>query len=752
MLLNKNDTFVPHLIISYTKRRDNYDGVYITGYDDIKYKITGEDKNGIIEIMFKNEFILPDYFIDFLSSGVKSITLQNETDNLIILNTSCINSESGIDNCNVYGKFKFKENCICSENTGNIHIYGPNCIFEDTAFEKDVTNIYYYDKITQIKIKLIYTNVAYAHPHILYDLMKYNNVEEGDVKAQKYHILDNTKLYISSPTGYISKDPSVDLGNNNYIYSINNYMYEGNYITEYVCDNNITHLRNGITLRQNTTVYFPDTVTDISNNTFQHNRNLKKVVIFGNCELSYLDGFDDCGLENIEIYSDRIIDIKHDCFSWCIKLLSFIIPESVIYIGRQAFQNIRVKSLYIPKNVSSIGDNVIVRSINLETIIVDENNSKYDSRNNCNAIIDNNRLIQGCKNTIIPTDIDSIASYAFYDMDLKEIIIPNNIVYLGSYVFKYNPIDNIIIPESIIYIGTGCFSGTNISNNENNWINGILYISNCIVSVKDGISGEITILDNTRLICYIAFSNRGDLTKINIPNSLEYINDHAFSNMGDLTIEYDGTEEEWNNIIKGSDWDRDTNITYIFKQVPPNNEIWYTSTDGNIIDVDTTYINNNLLSNTYEDKGKLVFEKDVNNILSLFEDKTQLTEVWLPNIKIIDSISTFKNCNNLIKINNSEMLPVSESTCANCINLKEFIINSDWVGDFAFDGCVNLQYIKIPKTVTRIEVYSLRNCTSLESIDYEGTIEEWNNIDISSNWYYGSAITTIHCTDGDIQL
>ena len=262
---------------------------------------------------------------------------------------------------------------------------------------------------------------------------------------------------------------------------------------------------------------------------------------------------------------NNITDIYSTCFYNCTQLTKFIIPESVINIYGESFYNTKIKYLYIPKNVSIIDGSISSRSKNMETIIVDENNLKYDSRNNCNAIIYNQTLIQGCKNTIIPNNIKTINKYSFNSVDLKEIIIPNNIINLGEYAFYNNPIDNIVIPENVINIGTDCFDNTNIYNNENNWINGILYISNYIVSVKQNIGGEITILDNTRLICQYAFNRLSNITKINIPISLKYINSGAFNYIGDLTIEYDGTEEEWNSIVKENYWNTGTNITYIFK-------------------------------------------------------------------------------------------------------------------------------------------------------------------------------------------
>lgn len=572
MLLNKNDTFVTHLRISYNTLYYNYDDVYISNDDNIKYKITGEDNNGVIQIMFKNEFILPDYFIEFFDN-IENIVVQNETDNLITLNYHFITTDSSINNCEVFGKFEFKEECINSESTGCINIYGPNCIFEDNAFIKDVYNLYYYDNLTPITIiKVGYINV-YTHPHVLYDLMKYNNVEEGDVKAQKYHILDNTKLYISSPTGYISKDPSVDLGNNNYIQSVNNYMYNGNYITEYGCNNNIALLRKGITLPTDATVYFPDTVTNIDYNTFEDESNLKKVVIFGRCKLTYLDGFYSSGLENIEIYSDKITDIEVSCF---------------------------------------------------------ENSS------------------------------------------LNIINIPKSIKHIKSCAFHH------------------------FANNSN---------SNFIINYK-------------------------------------------------------GTIEDWNDINLADDWYGDTKdiivncIDGTFAINPYELcRIYYKSTDYNIIDVNTQYINNELLSNTYEDKGVLVFKNAIDDINELFNDKTQLTDVWLPNYNILTTVNAFNGCIELVTVDNSKQLKyIEENTFNGCINLEVIKIDSDFILDNAFANCTSLMYVKISKRIENINMKAFADCTSLKSIYYEGTIEEWNNIDISSDWRDGSAITTIHCSDGDIQL
>jgi len=64
-------------------------------------------------------------------------------------------------------------------------------------------------------------------------------------------------------------------------------------------------------------------------------------------------------------------------------------------------------------------------------ITVDTNNSKYDSRNNCNAIINSstNILIKGCDETIIPNDITIIGHHSFQNnVFMDHIDIPENII------------------------------------------------------------------------------------------------------------------------------------------------------------------------------------------------------------------------------------------------------------------------------------------------------------------------------------
>ncbi|MBR6117867.1 MAG: leucine-rich repeat domain-containing protein [Paludibacteraceae bacterium] len=154
--------------------------------------------------------------------------------------------------------------------------------------------------------------------------------------------------------------------------------------------------------------------------------------------------------------------IGESAFYGCTKLAFIDIPSSVISIGSLAYYECTtLSSLVIPNSVEKIGRNAFSCCSNLNSIDVESGNDVYDSRNDCNAIIETstNRLIAGCKNSIIPNSVTSIGEEAFkHCKGLSFIEMPENVTSIGSEAFAncYN-LTSVTLPNSIKDIEFGAF-------------------------------------------------------------------------------------------------------------------------------------------------------------------------------------------------------------------------------------------------------------------------------------------------------
>ena len=284
-------------------------------------------------------------------------------------------------------------------------------------------------------------------------------------------------------------------------------------------------------------VHFPNTIDSIGENAFTECTKLAKICFPKNKHGKTLrignGAFSQCeNLKSVDIQA-KMPYIAPYAFSSCKSLERITIPNGVTEIGAGAFQYCKaLKEIILPKSLKSISEiDVFENCESIESIKIDKDNPVYDSRNNCNAIIQtkDSFLIKGCCNTVIPHDIKYIGFRAFaYCKGLKSITIPNNIKKIGGGTFHLcKNLTDITLSDSLQFVSAGMFWGCEKLRNINipNSVKIIYKGAFCYCNSLE----NINIPSNVKTIKENAFTGCENLKSVNISNGVEEISSFAFS-------------------------------------------------------------------------------------------------------------------------------------------------------------------------------------------------------------------------------
>ena len=162
--------------------------------------------------------------------------------------------------------------------------------------------------------------------------------------------------------------------------------------------------------------------------------------------------------------------------------------------------------------------------------------------------------------------------------------------------------------------------------------------------------------------------------------------------------------------------------------ISPSNQIWYTSSDGNIVEPKNTNVfGATIKSNEYNNSmGVITFDGDVTTIgYDAFYWCTSLTSVTIP-----DSVTTigelaFYHCNSLTSVNIPDSVTeIGNNAFAVCEGLTSVTIGDSitTIGEQAFQYCYILTSVNIPDSVTTIGKLAFANCTSLTSVNIPDSV------------------------------
>lgn len=415
------------------------------------------------------------------------------------------------------------------------------------------------------------------------------------------------------------------------------------------------------------------------------------------------------------------------------NLRSVTIPNSVTSIGSYAFYCCSsLNSVTVPNSVTNIGESAFACCNSISSLIVSKDNPIYDSRNDCNAIIETstNTLLFGCKNTTIPSSVIHIGCKAFYNCEsISTISIPNSVKTIGISAFEGCSLTSIILNEGLTSIGESAFmhcgslESIEIPNTVTTMGGGVFHDCKKIKSIK--LSNSLKSLpskqsEHSNVIPTGMFSHCKSLNELIIPNGVTDIGEWAFVNCSSLT-----------SLTIPSSVTTVGNNT--FNSLPALQSVVLYSAPKNILFFQCpalTHITWNVKSEVDSQKP---FDRIKNQILSftIGEDveyipanicngMINLESIVIPaNIKQIGS-HAFANCNKLTLVTwnatNSKIGDAIFQNTASKIKCFNFGESVNFIPDFLCDDMSNLTSITIPKDVKVIGKNVFRYCRNLTSV------------------------------------
>ena len=138
-----------------------------------------------------------------------------------------------------------------------------------------------------------------------------------------------------------------------------------------------------------------------------------------------------------------------------------------------------------------------------------------------------------------------------------------------------------------------------------------------------------------------------------------------------------------------------------------------------------------------------------------FADYIKYKTITIPESVTAIDMRAFKNCTGLESVVLHDGISyIGADAFENCVALTEITLpkSLEWIQTGLFMNCINLQKVIIGNEVEKIVFGAFYDCSALRELHYLGTKAEWNAIQKDETWNTKSAITVVHCSDGDVEI
>ena len=421
-----------------------------------------------------------------------------------------------------------------------------------------------------------------------------------------------------------------------------------------------------------------------------------------------------------------------------------VIPETVdghpvTGLGYDTFCKTDITSVVISKSIVEIPTvNPFRYCTNLNHIEVDAGNAKYDSRDNCNAIINSQTgvLLSACNSTSIPEGVTGLGTNSFCGVSLEELKIPKTVTGIGICALVDTNINRIDVDQD-----------NKILDSRDN-CNAIIAKSKRLSYITDE-SGEgvqcedvlvagckNTVVPNTvKAIGTDAFMGTG-IKSIIIPSSVKYVDYRAFCNSGVEDVVFsEGVEE----VAFGAFFECST-----LKKISIPSTL--TKLDYDDFDKCTE-----LESVEVAGENPIFDSRDSCNALIRKEDDVLLVgsnnSIIPEGVKEI-GYGAFKGRTGLKNINIPKGLEyINALAFEECTGLEELLLPEGWcsVGERSFKDCTGLKSVKIMGRAV-IGAGAFNNCNNLKEIWIPSSMKEKNFDDVQTNYEGGIYPPFAGCT------
>ena len=380
-------------------------------------------------------------------------------------------------------------------------------------------------------------------------------------------------------------------------------------------------------------------------------------------------------IKNLEkvMIGDGITSVGGWAFANCSGVTAVDLPTTLASIGENAFRSCNgLKNITIPYSVTSIGNSAFILCKGLTSVGL-----------NYGLTSIGNNAFEGCSGLTsveIPASLTSFGNYAFrYCENLAKATFQNGLTTIGASFFQQcTGLTEVVIPDTVETINTRAFAGCS------------------------------------------------NLTTVTIGTGVETIANGAFQNCTKIdTVNYAGTQEDWDAITIGS---QNTALTNVKPQSSSGtcgeNVSWHLNPSTGVLTISGT--------------GAM---KDYNWSASPFDGNPFIQTVIIEDGVTTVGYAAFSGCSNMTSVSlGKDMTAIKGYAFQDCIALSEITIPEGvtTIGNDAFIGCTALKTITLPESLESVGVYAFYGCEALSDVYYAGIEMQWSSIHIEN---YNEALT-----------